>query len=199
MYPGNTTCCLDRKGSREITYHNSARIPTIAEAWTMYYEDAGYSLPTTTADTLTRTSHFSRNTFTSYTSTTPSIRSQSLNAVPTSTFHDLNATNTSEPIHTSTILPAISPREKAIIGTSSAVGALGIVGVAGSLYVFRRLHKRSKLTGHGILAEMDASRDRHFHEAQSIGMHELIGQNAKKQRPELMEQNEREERAELPG
>ena len=182
----------------------------------MYYEDAGYSLPTTTADTLTRTLHFSRNTFTSYTSTTPSIRSQSLNAVPTSTFHDLNATNTSGPTHTSTILPGISPREKAIIGTASAVGALGILGVAGSLYLFRRSHKRSKqpkqkptldslmvedmaLTGHGILTEMDATRDRSFYEAQSIGLHELMGQDGKTQRPELMEQNGREERVELPG
>ena len=144
MYPGNETCCLDRKGSREITYHNPARIPTVAEAWTTYYEDAGYSLPTTTADPLTGTSHFSRNTFTSYSSTTSATRSQSLNAVPSSSFHHSNATNISEPIHTSTATPAISSREKAIIGTASAVGALGILGAAGSFYLFRRSHKRSK-------------------------------------------------------
>ena len=203
MYPGNETCCFDRKGSREITYHNTARIPTIAEAWTTYYEDAGYSLPTTTATSLTRTSPFSRNTFTSSTSTTPSIRSQSLNAVPTSSFHQPTATNTSEPIHTSTITPALSPREKAIIGTASAVGALGILGAAGSLYLFRRSHKHSKHPEQkprlGTLSEMDATRDRPLHEAQSGGLHELVGQDGKEQRPELMEQNRREKRVELPG
>ena len=216
MYPGNETCCFNRKGSREITYHNPARIPTIAEAWTAYYEDAGYSLPTTTADHLTRTSHFSRSTFTSYTSTTPYMQPQSLNVVPTSSLNHPIAMNTSDPMQMSTTSAAISPREKAIIGTVSAVGALGILGTAVSLYLFRRLHKRQKqpeqkprldsvmvedtaLAGHGILSETEAKRDRPLHQAQLGGLHEPVGQSGKEQKPKPMEQNGREERAELPG
>ena len=215
MYPGNETCCLDRKGSKEITYHNPARIPTIAEAWSTYYEDAGYSLSTTTADPLTRTSSLSRNTFTSHTSTTPSTQSQSLSAVSTSSLNHPTATNTSEPIQTSTTSPAISPREKAIIGSASAVGALGILGVVGSLYVFRQSKKRSKqpepkprhetikfedtaLKGHGMPREMNATWDGPLHEAPSGGLNELVGQDGRDHRPELMEQNGREMRIELP-
>ena len=96
------------------------------------------------------------------------------------------------------------------------MGALGILGAAGSLYLFRRSHKRSKqpeqkpeldsvmigntaLTGHGTLSEIDATLDRPLHEAQFGGMHELVGQDGKEQRPDLMEQHIREKRVELPG
>ena len=54
------------------------------------------------------------------------------------------------------------------------------------------------LTGHRMLSEMDATWDRPLHEAQFGRLNELVGQSGEEQRPELMEQNRREKRVELP-
>ena len=82
MDPGSETCCFNGEGVREITYHNTATIPTVAEEWTTYYEDAGYLIPTTTGSAPVRTfpaTEGSSISTTSTTSTTMLALSQSLN------------------------------------------------------------------------------------------------------------------------
>ena len=202
MNPSNETCCLNREGIRVTVYHNPARIPTIAEAWTTYYEDAGYTLPTTMAGPLTTASSFSRNKVIPYTSTTLSRQSHSLIGVTTSSSQHATATSTSEAIDTSTPNPAITPREKAIVGTASAVGGLGLLGAVGSVYLFRRSRKRldqleTKLrlervnpkytssTEQGVLREMDATWDRPLNEAHLGGLNELERQDGREERVEL--------------
>ena len=60
--------------------------------------------------------------------------------------------------------------------------------------------EHTTLTGHDILSEMDAT-GLLLHGAQFGGLHELVGEDGKKQRPEpeLMEQNGRGKRVELRG
>lgn len=211
MNPGNETCCLNRKGIKEITYHNNATIPTNAQAWTTYYENAGYSLPSTTIDPST-------STFPTLKSNTPlPVQSQPLNHTASLASQQPSLTNIVEPTHTSATTTAISSRVKAIIGTASALGALLIVGAIGSLYLFRRSRiKRSEklgpkdrleavaiegtgLTGHRMVGEMDATWDRPLHEAHLGGLNELMGRDSMELRAEMTGQNRTEEKAELPA
>ena len=53
-------------------------------------------------------------------------------------------------------------------------------------------------TGAGLPTEMDATWDRPLDEAHLGGLNELVGQDGREQRAELMEPNGRELRAELP-
>ncbi len=134
MDAGNETCCFNGEGIKEITYHNTATIPTVAEAWAIYYKDAGYSVPTTTRDPPTSNFLALNSTSISPTSTTmPAQTTQSLNP-PQSPSEQLDPTNEPKPTPGSTFTTAISPGEKASIGTAGALGALGL---AGSLYLFR--------------------------------------------------------------
>ena len=135
-------------------------IPTVAEAWATYYKDAGYSVPTTTRDPPTSTFLAFNSTSISSTSTTMPAQIQSLN-LPQSPSRQLDPTNEPKTTPGSTITTAISPREKASIGTAGALGALGI---AGSLYLFRRSKKkrleriRSELAPEVVRSEETESR-----------------------------------------
>lgn len=211
MNSGNETCCLNREGIKEITYHNNATIPTNAQAWTAYYENAGYSLPSTTIDPLTSTFPTLKS------DTTLPVQSQPLNYATPSTSQQPSLINIVEPTHTSATATAMSSREKAIIGTASALGALLILGAVGSLYLFRRSRfKRSGkpglkdrleavtiedtgLTGHRMVGEMDATWDRSLDEAHLGGLNELMGRDNMALRAELTGQNGREVKAELPA
>ena len=187
MYPANESCCFDHQGRKEITYHNNATIPTIAEAWTTYYEDAGYSIPTTNTFPSTSTIPASRATYTSYASTTLPLRAPSLNSTPPLSSQHPTPTSVPTPILTSTTSTAkeaaISPSEKIIIGTAGAVGTLGILGAVCGFYLFRRSRiqrseesrTKARWVGHtelptdSALLEMDANQA-HLH-----GRYELMG------------------------
>lgn len=111
----------------------------------------------------------------------------------------------------------MSSREKAIIGTASALGALLILGAVGSLYLFRRSRiKRSEkpgpkdrleavaiddtgLTRPRMVGEMDATWDRPLDEAHLGGLNELTGRDDMGPRAELTGQNGKEVKAELPA
>ena len=192
MNPGNETCCFDRKGIKEITFHNDATIPTIAQAWSTYYEDAGYSIPTTTSSSLR--------------STLPTSKSTAQQPTPT---------NTSDPAQTSTTITAIGPREKAIIGTTSALGAVGILAAVISFCLFRRARsersgrsgpkseleairvEHTELAAHDVQTKTDARSDRPLDGAHLGGLHELRGQDRAEQRAEMIGHKKREERLEL--
>ena len=144
MNSGNETCCFNHKGIKEIKYHNDATIPTIAEAWSTYYEDAGYSIPTTTSSALRSTLSTSKSTLISYTSTLLPAQTQSQDDIQPSSSQQPTPTDTPNPAQASTTT-AIGPRGKAIIGTTSALGAVGILGAVISFCLFRRA--RSKRSG----------------------------------------------------
>ena len=157
MNAGNETCCLDHEGVKEITYHNTATIPTVAEAWSTYYEDAGYSIPSTTSQISTSISIASKGAPTSFipsttgqTSTSLSIASKGAptSFIPSTTgqtstslsIASKGALTSSTPItseKTSASAPAtsISSSAKAFIGTAAGLVFFGAVG---SLYLFRR-------------------------------------------------------------
>ena len=213
MNSGNETCCFNGKGIKEIKYHNDATIPTIAEAWSTYYEDAGYSIPTTTSSSLRSTLSTSKSTLISYASTLLPVQTQSQDDIPPSSSQQPTPTNTPNPAQASTTTSAIGPRVKAVIGTTSALGAVGIVGAVISFCLFRRARsKRSgnfgpkpeairvedtELAAHDVQRKTDARSDRPVDGAHLGGLHELIGQDREEQRAELTGQNERKKRVEL--
>ena len=215
MNSGNETCCFNRKGIKEIKYHNNATIPTIAEAWSTYYEDAGCSIPTTTSSSLRSTLSTSKSTLISYASTLLPVPTQSQNDIPPSSSQQPTPTNTPNPAQASTTITAIGPRGKAIIGTTSALGAVGILGAVISFCLFRRARsKRSgnfgpkceleairvedaELAAHDVQRKTDARSDRPLDGAYLGRLHELIGQDREEQRAEMTGQNERKKRVEL--
>ena len=184
MDSGNETCCFNHEGIKEITYHNTAPIPTVADAWSTYYEYAGYSVPTTTSESSTSTFLVSKVTSMSSTSTTIATQTQSRNLSQPSTEQSI-LPETPKPTPASTQTTATSPSEKAIIGTASALGVLGAVG---ALFLFRRSrNKRSKqfgpkptseraeLTGHDVPTELCCTCSRHLGEGHPNWRHELMG------------------------
>ena len=88
-----------------------------------------------------------------------------------------------------------------MIGTTSALGALVILGAVGSLYLFRRSRSKqsrkpgpkprpgaedAELAGHDVPREMDATRDRPLDEVHLGGLNELVGRRGRELRAELM-------------
>ena len=203
MNPGNETCCFDHKGTKEITYHNTATIPTVAASWATYYGDAGYSIPSMTSSPSTSTVTISQPTSISQTSSTLPTQPQPLNTAPASTSQQIPPTNTTKLIPSSTITTTMTPHEKAVIGTGGALGALGVLGIICSLYLYRRSrNKRSRkhgprfrtesdpdeqieLNGHEVGKEMDAKMTRPLDRAHLSGPNELMGQDPREWRAEL--------------
>ena len=203
--PGNETCCFNGEGVKEITYHNTATIPTVAEEWTTYYEDAGYSVPTTTSTASASTfppSKGTTSTSISSTSTTMPAQSQSLN-LPQAVSKQSAPTITPEPTPASTTTTAIGPREKVVIGTASALGALGALMLVGLLYHIRRSRIRRreqnrselaaevvnfderKLTGHSAPMQTDVTWDWSSKGAHASGAMEVIGLDGEGQIAEM--------------
>ena len=158
MNPGNETCCFNNEGVKEITFHNPATIPTVAEEWTTYYEDAGYSVPTTTSQS-TSIVLSSKDISAIFTSTTSPAHSQRLN-VSSSTAGKSSSTGVLEPARVSTSKTTISPGEKIIIGIASAVGVLGAIG---SLYLFQRSRTKRR-------AQSDSTQVRKAHVVEKSGV-----------------------------
>ena len=190
MNPSNETCCFNHEGVKEITYHNTATIPTSAEEWATYYQDAGYSVPTATSSQSTSTVLASQDISETSASTTLPAHSQRLN-VTTSPASQTSSKDVSEPGPTSTSKTTISSGEKAIIGVASAVGVLGAIG---SLYLFQRSRTRRRGQsdsmetrkaplvekcgiGYTAPSEMDASSGQRLVEAPDGAVHEMMGQN----------------------
>ena len=190
MNPGNETCCFNDEGVKEITYHNTATIPTVAEEWTTYYQDAGYSVPTTTTSQSISTVLSSKDISGIATSTTLPAHSQHLN-VSSLPAGQTSSTGEPEPVPTSTSKTIISPGEKAIIGVASAVGVLGAIG---SLYLFQRSRAKRRAQsdsmptrkahlvekcgmGYNARTGMDAPSGYRPCEADSGVVHEMMGQN----------------------
>lgn len=235
MNPGNETCCFNHKGVKEITYHNTATIPTVANEWNTYYEDAGYSVPITTSDPSSSTFLAFKDTSISSTSTTvssqpqlPNVSAPPSSQISTSTslaFKDTSVSSTSTTVpsqpqllnvsappssqtSTSTPNPApaskpkttVTPSEKAIIGT---VGAFAVLGAFGSVYSFRRSRTkrmiqhgskptpeahpgwRSELMGHDTRTEMEATCGRPLDKAYLGGSNELVRQDGRVERAEM--------------
>ena len=198
MNQGNDTCCYNRKGVQEITYHNTATIPTVAEEWTTYYEDADYSVPTTTTSQPTSTVLASNSIFEISASTTSPAPSQRLSVSP-SPAGQSSQTGAPKPVPALTPKTTLSNAEKAIIGIASAVGVLGAVG---SLYLFQRSRAKRRaqpesmqtrkthlveMSGIGYTApsEMDAPWDWLPGELHNEVAHEIMGQNQEVQTAEL--------------
>ena len=160
MNPGNETCCYSHEGTKEITYHNTVTIPTVAEAWSTYYKDAGYSIPTGTIHTSTGTSFASEITSISSTSTIMPAQSQSL-SLPQSPSRQSSPTSASKPTPVSRTT-AISPGGKAIFGIAGAFSAFGAVGL---FYLFRRSRNKRR----------EQSRSNSTPNAHLAGRHELMG------------------------
>ena len=162
MDPGNETCCFDHEGVKEITYHNTATIPTVAGEWKTYYQDAGYSVPTTTARRSTSTFVASKDISNISASATSIVHSQDLEVSPSpSPASPTISTAVPKPVPTSTSKRTINAGEKAIIGIASA---LGLFGAAGMLYLFQRLRAERSAhlveqneLGHNTSSEMDAT------------------------------------------
>lgn len=53
---GNKDCCANKKGIREVTYHNNAVIPDSADALPKYYPSGSYQIPTSTTSSSQATS-----------------------------------------------------------------------------------------------------------------------------------------------
>ena len=196
--PGNKTCCYNREGVKVITYHNNTTIPTVAEEWTTYYQDADYSVPTITTSQSTSTVIASKDISDSSASTTSPAHSQRLNLSP-SPASQTSSTDVPKPVPASTSKTTISPGEKAIIGIASA---LGVVGAVGSLYLFQRSRAKRRAqaesmqtrkahlveqSGIGCTApsEMDAPWGWLSGEAHNGVVHEIMGQNQEGQTAEL--------------
>ena len=190
MNPGNETCCFNNEGVKEITYHNTATIPTVAAEWTTYYQDAGYSVATTITSQSTSTVLPSKAMSGIFTTTTSAAHSQRLN-VTTSPASQISSTGVPKPVPNSTSKTIISSDEKAIIGIASAVGVLGAIGL---LYLFQRSRARRRgqfntmqtrkahlveKCGVGYIAplEMDAPSSRRLVEAPNSVVYEMMCQN----------------------
>ena len=190
MNPGNETCCFNDEGVKEITYHNTATIPTVAEEWTTYYQDAGYSVPTTTTPQSTSTVLASKDISQNSAPTTSPSHSQRLDVTSSST-GQTNSTGIPEPVPALTPKTTISPGEKVIIGVASAVGVLGAIG---SLYLFQRSRAKRRAQsdsmqtrkahlvekcgiGYTAPSEMDARWGWQLVEAPNGVVHEMMGQN----------------------
>ena len=182
MDPGNETCCFNHGGVKEITYHNTATIPTVAEEWTTYYQDAGYSVPTTTTSQSTSTILSSKDIAEIPASTASAAHSQRLNVSSSPTSQTIS-TGVPEPVPASTSKTTIGPGEKTIIGIASAVGVLGAIG---SLYLFQRSRAKRRAQSHlfgksGIgynaPAEMDAPWGWQLAEAPNGVEHEMVSRN----------------------
>ena len=198
MNPGNETCCLNHKGTKEITYHNSATIPTVANALATYYEDANYSIPSTISGLLTSTVAVSQPTSTSQTT-----QPQTPNTLPASSSQQPSPTNSTNLTPISTTTTALSSHEKAAIGTGSALGGLGALGILCSLYLYRRSrNKRSgelglryraelggdeqvELSGNDVRGERDATLTRPLDRARLKWSNELMGHDSRESRAEL--------------
>ena len=198
MNPGNDTCCSSHEGIKEITYHNTATIPTLAGAWSTYYKDAGYSIPTGTIHTSTGTSFASEITSIPSTSTTPPAQFQSL-SLPQSPSTQSSPTSTSKPTPVSKTT-TISPGGKAVFGIAGALAAFGAVGL---FYLFRRsrtkrrersrskptpdvhLAGRHELMEHDVRGELDTTRRWPLEEAHVGGWNELSGRNGRGKRAEM--------------
>ena len=136
MNPGNETCCFNHQGVKEITYHNTATILTVAGEWKTYYQDAGYSVPTTTARQSTSTLLASKDISNISASATSTVHSQGLDVSPSSPANQPGSTAVPKPVPASTSkTTTISAGEKAIIGIASALALFGAVGL---LYLFQR-------------------------------------------------------------
>ena len=198
MNPGNETCCFNREGVKEITYHNTATIPTVAEEWTTYYEDADYSVPTTTTAQSTSTVLASKGISEISASTTSPAPSQRLSVSPSAASQS-SPTGAPKPVPASTSKTTPSNAEKAIIGIASAVGVLGAVG---SLYLFQRSRAKRRaqpksmqtrkahlveMSGGGYTgpSEMDAPWGWLPGEAHHGVVHEIMGQSQEVQTAEL--------------
>lgn len=197
MNPGNETCCFNREGVKEITYHNTATIPTVAEEWTTYYEDADYSVPASTTSQSTSTVLASKEISEITAPTTSPAPSQRLSVSP-SPASQSSPTDAPKPKPASTSKTTLSNAEKAIIGIASAVGVLGAVG---SLYLFQRSRAKRRAqpesmqtrnahlvemsgTGYTDPSEMDAPWDWLPGELHNEVAHEM-GQNQEVQTAEL--------------
>ena len=198
MNPGNETCCLSHKGTKEITYHNSATIPTVANALATYYEDANYSIPSTTSGFSTSTAAGSQPT-----SISQASQSQTPNNLPASSSQHPSPTNSTALTPIATTTTALSSHEKAAIGTGSALGGVGVLGIVCSIYLYRRSrNKRSgelglryraeldsneqiELSGDDVRSEMDATLTRPLDRARLKWSNELMGHDPRHSRAEL--------------
>lgn len=204
MDPGNETCCFNHEGIKEITYHNTATIPTVAGEWKTYYQDAGYSIPTTTARRLTSTLLASKDISNISASATSTVHSQGLEVSP-SPASQTSSTAVPKPVPASPSKKTISAGEKAIIGIASAFVLFGAVG---SLYLFQRsraerrvqpesimlqnpsthlvVEQNTGIVGHkrSVLA-MDATGGWPSNKAQNPVAHEIMGQDLEVQLAEM--------------
>lgn len=157
MNPGNETCCFNHEGVKEITYRNTAKIPTAAGEWKTYYQDAGYSVPTTTTHRSTSTLLASKDISKTSASNPSAVHSQGLEISPspanetgsTAAPRPVPATTSAapKPVPVSTSRTTISAGVKAIIGIASA---LGLFGTVGSLYLFQKLRAERRAHHHSI-------------------------------------------------
>ena len=121
-------------------------------------------------------------------------QSQSMN-LPQAVSKQPAPTATPEPTPASTTTTAVGPREKVVIGTASALGALGALVLIGLLYqirrsrIKRRVQTRSelpaeevnfegkKMTGHSAPIQTNVTLDWSSKRARPSGQMEVTGQD----------------------
>ncbi len=134
--PNNQTCCFNHQGRKEITYHNTATIPSKAAGWSTYYEAAGYTIPNPSSRTSTSATTSARSNLVSLiTSTVTSTGSLAAESTSTQPLR----TAASEASTVSTPSTPLSAGAKAGIAVAGGVCAL-VIGTL--LYLLRRPRKK---------------------------------------------------------
>lgn len=115
--PQNQSCCDAKNGKKEIDFGNNAIIPTQMKDLSSYYEAAGYTIPSRTAESSTSGS------------TAQSTPSSSITTVSTST-------SVSRPSSIPSGGSGLSTSAKAIVGAAASIVALLLL--VSCLYLIRR-------------------------------------------------------------